>query len=227
MRTIKEILRLKWTCGLTHRQIARALGVSVGAISIYASQAVAAGLDWAAIESLDEAFLVQRLSGVAPTLTSDRATPDYLAIHQELRRKGVTLNLLWEEYVAGRVGEPTYCYSQFCHRYKVWAATLKRSMRQTHRAGEKLFADFAGPTVPIYAKDGGVAFQAPIFVAVLGASNYTYACAQRDETMASWIGGLVHALEYIGGVPALLVPDNPKALIAQSDRYEPVLGRTT
>jgi transposase len=227
MRNIKEILRLKWTCGLTHRQIARALGVSVGAVSVYASQAAVAGLDWAAIESLDETALAQRLSSVTPAPTSDRAMPDYLAIHQELRRKGVTLNVLWEEYVAGHVGEPTYCYSQFCHRYRAWAATLKRSMRQTHRAGEKLFADFAGSTVPIYAREGGVAFQAHVFVAVLGASNYTYACAQRDETMASWIGGLVQALEYIGGVPALLVPDNPKALIAQPDRYEPVLGRTT
>lgn len=225
MRNIKEILRLKWACGLSHRQISRALGVSVGAISGYAAQAVAAGLDWSAMEPLDEEALEQRLTGITSVSPSERSVPDYPMLHRELRRKGVTLQLLWEEYLVANVGRQTYRYSQFCQRYRDWAVTLKRSMRQTHRAGEKLFADFAGPTITIVDKDGGVAFHAHIFVAVLGASNYTYACAMRDETTASWIGGLVQAMEYIGGVPALLVPDNPKALIARPDRYEPVLGR--
>ncbi|MDR9265320.1 hypothetical protein FEP25_06190 [Burkholderia multivorans] len=131
------------------------------------------------------------------------------ARHQCLRRKqGVTLQLLWEEYAEANPGQRTYRYTQFCQKYKDWAKSIKRSMRQQHRAGEKLFADFAGPTVPVLASDGGVEFEAHVFVAVLGASNYTFACATRTETMADWIGSLCDALEFIGGVPELLVPDN-------------------
>lgn len=226
MRNIKEILRMKWHGGLSHRQISRALGVSVGAVSAYAAQAVAAGLSWPTIEPMDEATLARHLSGLAASPPSPiRARPDYASIHRELRRKGVTLQLLWEEYLTAHVGGATYSYSQYCQRYRDWAATLKQSMRQTHRGGEKLFADFAGPTVPIHDADGGVVRRAHVFVAVLGASNYTYACAMPDETMGSWLGGLAHAMEAIGGVPALLIPDNPRALIAKPDRYEPVLGR--
>jgi transposase len=135
-------------------------------------------------------------------------------------------NCYGKEYVEGNPGLPTYRYTQFCQKYKDWAASLKRSMRQQHRAGEKLFADFAGQTVPVLARDGGIAFQSHVFVAVLGASNYTFACATQSERMGDWIGGLCDALEFIGGVPELLVPANPKALIALADRYEPVLGRT-
>jgi len=230
MRKLKEVLRLKWVCGLTHRQISRAIGISVGAVSKFATQAAQAGLDWATAEALSDDELEARLKPVssdAPAAASRRLEPDYGALHRELRRKGVTLQLLWEEYVEGNPGLPTYRYTQFCQKYKDWAASLKRSMRQQHRAGEKLFADFAGQTVPVLARDGGIAFQAHVFVAVLGASNYTFACATQSETMADWIGGLCDALEFIGGVPELLVPDNPKALIALADRYEPVLGRTT
>lgn len=111
--------------------------------------------------------------------------------------------------------------------YKDWALTLKRSMRQQHRAGERLFADFAGHTVPIVAADGDIAFQAHVFVAVLGASSYTFACATRSEGTVDWIGSIIDLMEFFGGVPELLVPDNPRALIAQPDRYEPVLGATT
>ena len=209
MRKLKEVLRLKWVCGLTHRQISRAIGISVGAVSKFATQAAQAGLDWATAEALSDDELDARLKPVssdAPAAASRRLEPDYGALHRELRRKGVTLQLLWEEYVEGNPGLPTYRYTQFCQKYKDWAASLKRSMRQQHRAGEKLFADFAGQTVPVLARDGGIAFQAHVFVAVLGASNYTFACATQSETMADWIGGLCDALEFIGGVPDLLVP---------------------
>jgi transposase len=229
MRKLKEVLRLKWACGLTHRQISQAIGISVGAVSKFAAQAAQAGLDWATAEALSDDELEARLNPVssdAPAAASRRLEPDYGVLHRELRRKGVTLQLLWEEYVEGNPGLPTYRYTQFCQKYKDWAASLKRSMRQQHRAGEKLFADFAGQSVPILARDGGIALQAHVFVAVLGASNYTFACATASETTADWIGGLCDALEFIGGVPELLVPDNPKALIALADRYEPVLGRT-
>lgn len=228
MRKIKEVLRLKWACGLSHRQIARATGVSVGAVSQYAAMAKAAGLDWPQADSLNEDTLEQRLFGAQKPANSPggRVTPDFPYLHRELRRKGVTLQLLWEEYLEANPGIPIYQYTQFCCRYRDWAATLKRSMRQQHRAGEKLFADFAGQMVPILDAEGGLAFEASMFVAVLGASNYTYACATRGQTTADWIGGMVCAMEYAGGVPELLVPDNPRALVARPDRYEPVLSRT-
>jgi transposase len=230
MRRIKEVLRLKWACNLTHRQVQGALGVGLATITQYLQLATAAGLDWASVEPLDEEALERRvLSQPSSSLATPakRIGPDCNVIHRELRRKGVTLQLLWEEYVETHPGERTYRYTQFCQRYKDWAQTLKRSMRQQHRAGEKLFADFAGQTMPILGHDGGAAFQAHIFVAVLGASNYTYACATRSETTPDWIGGLIDAMEFYGGVPELLVPDNPRALIAKPDRYEPGLGRTT
>ncbi|ERJ37712.1 Mobile element protein [Burkholderia sp. AU4i] len=210
MRKLKEVLRLKWACGLTHRQISRAIGISVGAVSKFAAQASQAGLDWAAAQALSDDELAARLRPAATdatATTSRRIEPDYAALHRELRRKGVTLQLLWEEYAEANPGRRTYRYTQFCQKYKDWAKSIKRSMRQQHRAGEKLFADFAGPTVPILARDGGVEFEAHVFVAVLGASNYTFACATRTETMADWIGSLCDALEFIGGVPELLVPD--------------------
>jgi transposase len=230
MRKLKEVLRLKWACGLTHRQISRAIGISVGAVSKFAAQANQAGLDWAAAEALSDDELNARLRPAAADATATalrRIEPDYAALHRELRRKGVTLQLLWEEYAEANPGQRTYRYTQLCQKYKDWAKSIKRSMRQQHRAGEKLFADFAGATVPILARNGGVEFEAHVFVAVLGASNYTFACATRTETMADWIGSLCDALEFIGGVPELLVPDNPRALIARPDRYEPGLGTTT
>ncbi|VVD88949.1 integrase [Pandoraea cepalis] len=227
MRKLKEVLRLKWTSGLSHRQISRAIGISVGAISAYAARASVAGLDWAAVEPLSEDELEAKLNlSAEPTTSAQRIELNYAAMHRELRRKSVTLQLLWEEYVAAHPGQRTYRYTQFCQRYRDWAKTLKRSMRQQHQAGEKLFADFAGQTVPILAREGGVAFDAHIFVAVLGASNYTYACATRSEATPDWIGGMIGAMEFYGGVPQLLVPDNPKALVTKADRFEPILGRT-
>jgi transposase len=143
MRRIREVLRLKLLCGLSHREIARALGVSVGAVSHYGQLAEQAGLAWPEVETMDESQLEARLMPRAAPV-GRRVLPDFAAIHQELKRKGVTLQLLWEEYVAAHSGETTYRYTQFCQRYADWAATLQRSMRQVHRAGEKCFVDFAG-----------------------------------------------------------------------------------
>ena len=227
MRRLKEILRLKWSCGLSHRQISGAVGVSVGAISQYAALASAAGLDWPTAQGLDDVELERRLARPTGGPSTKRVEPDCASIHRELRRKGVTLQLLWEEYLHANQNEPIYRYTQFCQRYRDWAKTVKLSMRQQHRAGEKLFADYAGHTVPIVSTDGELAYKAHVFVAVLGASNYTFACATRSEAMVDWVGSLIDALEFFGGVPELLVPDNPRALIAQPDRYEPVLGLTT
>jgi transposase len=225
MRKIKEVLRLKLLCGLSHREIERALGVSLGAISHYARLAEEARLGWAEVEPMDEASIEARLMPRAAPV-GRRVLPEFAVIHQELKRKGVTLMLLWEEYVAAYPGQRTYRYTQFCQRYVDWGATLKRSMRQVHRAGEKCFIDFAGQTVPIWDLAGSVVQRAHVFVAVLGASNYTFACATVSESMADWLGATSLALEFFGGVPAMLVPDNPKALIAEADRYEPLANRT-
>jgi transposase len=225
MRKLKEILRLKFDCGLKHRQIERAVGVSIGAVSKYCGLAERVGLSWPVLEGLDDCEIERLLQpaahAVAPAL---RIEPDYAQVHRELKRKGVTLTLLWEEYRGEHPGEPTYRYTQFTQRYRDFAASLKRSMRQTHLAGEKLFVDYAGQTVPIWdEKTGGVAFAGQIFIAVLGASNYTFACATARQSMGDWLGSIGRAFEHIGGVPALVVPDNPRALVGEADRYEPQL----
>ncbi|MBW8072306.1 MAG: IS21 family transposase [Ferrovum sp.] len=215
MRKIKDVLRLKLDAGLSHEQIASALKISKGVVTKYVGLATAAGLDWSTIQSLDEAGLEKRLLS-SFRRANNRVSPDYGRIHQELRRKGMTLMLLWEEYRAEHEDSHTYCYSKFCDGYRYFAGQLKRSMRQVHRAGEKLFIDFAGPTLALTG--GG---RAHIFVSALGASGYTFACATPRETMVDWIGSTIRALEFYGGVSQLIVPDNPKAMIADPDRYEP------
>ena len=169
MRKIKDVLRLKLQAGLSHEQIATALHISKGVVAKYASLANAAGLDWPAINGLDEHELEHRLLG-KPVKPSGYAWPDYGRVHQELQRKGVTLLLLWEEYQAQYADRQTYRYTQFCGHYKAFVKQLKRSMRQTHRAGEKLFIDYAGPTLAVAEGE-----RAHIFVAAMGASSYTFA----------------------------------------------------
>ena len=225
MRTIKECLRLKWDCGLSHACVARALGLSKGVVSKYVARAEAAGLDWPALSALDESEIAAKLRVAVPAVRGERAPIDLPWVHRELRRKGVTRQLLWQEYREANAGRATYQYTQFCQHQHDYAGSLRRSMRQMHRAGEKLFIDYAGPTVGIVNPQTGELRRAHIFVAVLGASNYTYACATPGETQADWLRGLSQALTFFDGVPALVVPDNPRALIAQPDRYEPVPNR--
>jgi len=227
MHKIKECLRLKLDCGLPHERIARSLGLSKGVVSKYVARALAAGLDWAALSVLEEHAIAARLCVAPPTVRGERAAIDLAWVHRELRRKGVTLQLLWQEYGEANADRPTYRYTQFCQHYHDYAGSLRRSMRQVHRAGEKLFIDYAGPTVGIVNPDTGELRRAHIFVAVLGASNYTYACATLGETQVDWLRGLTGALAFYGGVPALVVPDNPRALIRNPDRYEPELNRAT
>lgn len=225
MYQIKELLRLKYECGLSFEKIGRALKVSKGVVAKYVKAAHVAGLDWPQLRELDDEALERRLNlrhgrGSAQA----HVAPNFALVHQELKRKGVTLALLWEEYRQAQ-GEATYQYSRFCDLYREFARRLKRSMRQIHRAGEKLFADFAGDTVPIIDAGSGAIRRAHIFVAVLGASNYTYACATAAETQADWLGGLGRALHFIGGVTELIVPDNPRALIGEANRYDPLPQR--
>ena len=227
MRNIKECLRLKFEGGLSHEKIARALQLSKGVVSKYVTAASETGLEWPALAVLDEVALAAALLPAAKVrhTRGERVLPDLITIHRELRRKGVTLQLLWEEYVAAHPEQPTYRYTQFVEHYRRYASTLKRSMRQQHRAGEKLFIDYAGPTLPVIDPATGEISQAHIFVAALGASNYTYACATPGETQVDWLTGLSQAFSYFGGVSEMVVPDNPRALIAHPDRYEPGLNR--
>lgn len=227
MRNIKECLRLKFEADLSHEKIARALQLSKGVVSKYIKAARDTGIEWPTLALLDEVALGAALVPAAKIVHTrgDRVLPDVITLHRELRRKGVTLQLLWEEYTAAHPDQPTYRYTQFVEHYRSYARTLKRSMRQQHRAGEKLFIDYAGPTLPVIDATTGEIRQAHIFVAALGASNYTYACATPGETQVDWLTALSQALSYFGGVPEMIVPDNPRALVARPDRYEPGLNR--
>ncbi len=215
MRQIKDVLRLKLELRHSHQHIASALGISKGVVTKYIKLASDAGLYWPQIQALSETDLHNRLLGSVKRSSSFLA-PDYAQIHQELRRKGMTLMLLWQEHSENHPDAAIHSYSQFCENYRRFAKTLKRSMRQTHRAGEKLFIDFAGPTLPL--TDGN---RAHIFVSALGASGCTFAYATPRETMADWLGATALALRFYGGCTELIVPDNPRALIANPDRYEP------
>ncbi len=220
MRKIKDVLRLKLDARLSHQQIATSLGLSKGVVTKYVGLAAAAGLDWPTVQDTDESALERRLLS-GPECPRDHVQPDYGRLHHELRRKGMTLMLLWEEHRADYAERHTYSYSQFCENYRRFAKQLKRSMRQIHRAGEKLFIDYAGPTIAL--TDGG---RAHIFVAALGASSYTFACATPRESMIDWIESTARALHFFGGVPQLIVPDNPKAMVADANRYEPRINDT-
>ena len=223
MRQIRQALRLHLEAGLSYAQVARALGVGKGTVGKFILLARAAGVDWTVAQTLGDEELEARLYRPPVPRASRQLEPDYAWIHQELKRPGVTLQLLWEEYQRG--SPQAYKYTSFCVTYRAWALGLKRSMRQIHPAGERLFVDYAGQTLPITDAATGEITRAQIFVAVLGASNYTYACATATQTAADWVGSIIAALEFIGGVPRLLVPDQPRALIANPDRYEPTVGR--
>jgi len=227
MRQIRQTLRLHHEAGLSYGQVGRALGIPKATVGKTLLMARAAGVDWTAAQTLTDDELEARLYKPPVPRSSRQLEPDFAAIHQELKRPGVTLMLLWEEYLRGlaAAGQPAYKYTSFCVKYRAWAAGLKRSMRQTHLAGERLFVDYAGQTVGIVDASTGEITQAQVFVAVLGASNYTYACATARQTGADWIGAIIDALEFIGGVPRLIVPDQTRALIARPDRYEPTANR--
>ncbi|MFM1990841.1 MAG: hypothetical protein RJA99_3798 [Pseudomonadota bacterium] len=217
---IKDVIRLKWEAGLTHERIAAALSLSKGAVQKYVALASAAGLDWETVRDWDERRLEATLLPRSPS-RSMFVEPDWARVHRELDRKGVTLMLLWQEYAEAHPEQRTWRYTQFCEHYKAFTSRLKRSMRQHRRAGEKLFCDFSGPSVGL--RNGA---RAQVFVSAMAASSYTFACATPTQKLEDWIEGLVRALAFYGGVPQLIVPDNPRALIADPDRYEPRAGQS-
>jgi transposase len=221
MRKIREILRLRYEAGLAYRGIASALNIGYGTVVDYLKRAERAGLGWPIPEGLMERDLGRMLFPTQEVTGQRRfAEPDFPTVCVELKGKGVTKLLLWQEY---RQQHPDdgYSYAQFCHRYRVWLGRQRRSMRQVHRAGEKLFVDYCGPTMAIVNPDTGECREAQIFVAVLGASNYTFACASWSQKQADWLHAHVKAFEYFGGVPELIVPDNLKSAVRKTHRYDP------
>lgn len=228
MHHIREVLRLKAT-GASNRMISGSLGVARSTVADIIARAAAAGLTWPEAGALADTALsgaMFKRTAQSPHLGVRRhAEPDWAAIHLDLKRPHVTLMLLWEEYRAEHAGG--YGYSRFCELYRGFEEKLSPTMRQTHVAGEKLFVDFAGATVPVLVDQrSGQIREAQIFVATLGASSYTFAHATWTQTTADWVGAQTSALTFFCGAPALIVPDNPKAAIVKACFYEPGVQRT-
>jgi len=225
MRKIREVLRLKWEAGLSNRQIAASCRVTHGTVAAYVKRAEEAGLSWPLEVELTDGELEQRLFQAEMLEPgAERPLPDWSQIHQELKRKGVTLFLLWQEY---KTCHPQgYQYSQFCDRYRRWKDCLEVCMRQDHKAGEKLFVDYCGQTVPVIDPFSGEIREAQIFVATLGASNYTYAEATWTQQLADWIGSHIRAWNALGGVTELVVPDNLRSGVSLACRYDPDVNPT-
>lgn len=225
MQKIKEILRLHFDAKLSQHQIAASLQISSGVVNKYLSLAKAAKICWPLPVEVDEPTLRGILKPHQKAVAPSRHEPDYPSIHQELKNKGITLLLLWQEYESTH-GKKTYRYAQFCAKYKEWKLSQKPSMRQIHRAGEKLFIDYCGPTIDVIDPETGELRTAAIFVAILGASNYTYVEATWDQKLPNWIASHVRAFEFFGGIPSLLVPDNLKSAVTKACRYEPSINET-
>ena len=225
MRKIREVLRLKHECNRSNRDIGHSCGIGSSTVSDYLQRAKMAGLGWPLPDQLDDTSLEHQLFPPTTPRNSSRFIPDFQEVHKELQsRKHVTLNLLWQEY---KEQHPDgYQYSWFCHSYRDWAARLDVVMRHEHRAGEKLFVDYAGQTVDIVDAVTGEISKAQIFVAVLGAGNYTYAEATASQSLEDWIGSHVRAFSFYGGVPEAVVPDNLKSGVNKPCRYEPDINPT-
>ena len=226
MRKVREVLRLKHGMGLSVRQIAGSCSMSAGAVCGYLQRAQAAHLNWPLPEDLNDAALEALLFPSAANLAARGAPlPDFQRVHQELRsHRHLTLSLLWQEYKEEH-GDG-YQYSRFCQLYRAWAKKLDVVMRQEHRAGDKTFVDHAGPTVPVIDRDSGEIREASIFVAVLGASSYTYAEATWTRGLNDWIASHIRAFEFFGGASAAVVPDNWRAAVTKACWYEPELNPT-
>ncbi len=223
MRKIREVLRLRFEGGLSHRAIGQSCGIGCTSAREYVVRAKAAGLSWPLPPELDDAALQALLF---PPRLSDKARslPDWPAIHRELRKKGVTLALLWHEY---RACHPDgYGYSRFCELYRAFSGKLEVTMRHEHKAGEKLFVDYAGHTMEVVNPKTGEAHKVYVFVAAQGASNYTYAEPTWTQGLRDWIGAHVRAFSYFGGVNEIVVPDNTKAAVTAPHRYEPDVNTT-
>jgi transposase len=223
MRKTREILRQKWELGRSHREVASSLGVSLGAISGALERAKAAGVSWPIAVGLSDDELEVRLYK-STEQASGRPLPDFAVVHTERKRVGVTLELLHLEYLEQH--PDGYRYSQFCEHYRAWLKKHKLTMRQEHRAGDKLFVDYSGKRPRIVDPKTGEPIEVELFVAVLGASNYTYAEATLSQRGPDWIGSHQRAFAFFGGVTAAVVPDQLKSGVTHACRYDPGVQRT-
>jgi transposase len=226
MRRVREVLRLGFA-GISKHEIARRTGLAASTVRETIARFKATGVDWPLPETVTDSDLEAKLYKNAGTKQGHRrhAEPDWACIHRELRRKHVTLSILWDEYIEQH--SDGYRYSRFCELYRAWEGKLSVTMRQAHAGGDKLFVDYAGDTAPVVVdRLTGEIREAWIFVAVLGASNFTYAEATWTQGLADWIGAHTRALEAIGGVPRLIVPDNAKTAVIKACLYEPAVNRT-
>ena len=224
MRVTREVLRLKWVLGRSHREIRLATGVGLATVSEAASRAVVAGLDWAMVERLTDEELETRLYPPPPGPGTRRPLPDPAKLDLELRRAGVTLRLLHVEYLEQHADG--YGYTQFCRHYHEWASRRHSPMRQVHKAGDKLFVDYSGTRPSIADPTTGEVIAVELFVAVLGASSYTYAEATATQRSHDFIASHTRALEALGGAPRAVVPDQLKSGVTVPSRYEPGIQRT-
>lgn len=224
MKKTREVLRLRWSLGRSARQTAASVGVSVGVVCKTTGRARAAGLDWFAVEQLDDASLEKRLYGQRAKAGEARAEPDPAWMHRELKRTGVTLELLHLEYLAEH--PDGLQYTAFCDRYRAWKKRLGVTMRQNHKAGEKMFVDFSGKKPFVVEPTTGEVREVEMFVAVLGASSRTYAEATRTQQMPDWIAAHTRTVEYFGGSAEVWVPDQLKSAVSRPDRHDPTIQRT-
>jgi len=226
MRQVRDVLRLN-AAGVSGNEIARRVGVAPSTVRLTLKRLAAAGLGWPLPAEMTNAVLEAQLFTAVGTKQGHRRRdePDWAAIHRELKRKHVTLQILWDEYIERH--PDGYRYSRFCELYGGWASRVSVTMRQAHAGGDKLFVDYAGDTVPVIIdRLTGKTRRAQIFVAVMGASNFTYAEASWTQVLGDWIGAHTRAFEAIGGVPNLLVPDNTKVAVIKACLYEPQVNRT-
>jgi transposase len=222
MRKIREVLRLKFEVGLSDRQIAVTVGSARSTVQECFSRCRQAGIGWPLSADLSEEALQEKLYHRAVPLKRDVPTPDFATIHRELARRGVTRMLLWQEFKTQHPDGPQY--TAFCNQYRRWCATQELVFRQVHAPGDKLFVDYAGYTVGVTDRSTGEMRTAQIFVAVLGASNLSFAEATWTQGAPDWLGSHVRALQFIGGVPRAVVPDNLKSGVTKAHRYEPDLN---
>ena len=224
MRKLRELLRLK-AAGLPSRQIGASLGIGGTTVVDYLARARRAGIAWPLSDEMTDAALEALLFPPPVNVPrNERPLPHWPTLYAELKRPGVTLQLLWEEH-RGQYPN-SYGYSRFCELYRAWEGKLTPTMRQTHLAGERMFVDYAGTTIDIFDAATGEVHACQLFVAVLGASSYTWAEATRTQTLPDWIGSHARAFAFFGGVPGMVVSDNLKAGITKSCFYEPAVNRS-
>ena len=226
MRQVREILRLTFSGDVAGREVARRLGIAPSTVRAVVERFRSSGLSWPLSDDISDETLEEQLYSTPGSKQGHRrhAEPDFSQIHRELKRKHVTLSILWDEYI--EQNPEGYRYSRFCELYRNWAGRLSVTMRQSHAGGDKLFVDYAGDGVPVVNRLTGEIRQAQIFVAVMGASNFTYAEATWTQGLADWIGAHTRALEAIGGVPNLIVPDNTKVAVIKPCLFDPQINRT-